>query len=91
MPQIKYMNFDLKNTAVLKAVKRADFSLFRFAGFLSQAFLFLFILSLLFVFFSLFGFVSPTLSIKAGYKSRCYIFISLPYFLGYFFVSGFKN
>jgi len=76
------MNFDLKNTAVLKAFKRERFPLFRFSGFLSQAFLFLFILSLIFVFFSFFGFVSATSSIKSGimFLSLCLILWNLSLF-----------
>ena len=58
-------NFNLKNTAVLQAVKRDKFPLFRFAGFLSQIFLFLFILSFLLIFFSFFGSVPENIALKA--------------------------
>ena len=40
------MNFNLKSTAIYQALKRKEFPLFRFAGFLKNLFLFLFILFL---------------------------------------------
>ncbi|MCX6718597.1 MAG: ATP-dependent Clp protease ATP-binding subunit [Candidatus Staskawiczbacteria bacterium] len=51
-------NFQLKHTAILKAVKREKFPLFRFANFLKNVFSFLFILSFLLVGFSFFNFIS---------------------------------
>jgi ATP-dependent Clp protease ATP-binding subunit ClpC len=59
------LNFDIKNTGVFHAVKRKNFPLFKFANFLSQLFLFLFIISLLLIFFSLLGMVSSNLAVKA--------------------------
>ena len=78
------LNFNLKNTAVLKALKRADFLLFKFAELLCQIFLFIFILSLLFFFFSFFGFVSLTSALKTTIVIFC---LCLIFWNIYFFVN----
>lgn len=57
-------NFNLKKTAVFQAAKQERFPLFKFAKFFSQLFLFLFILSLLLVFFSFMGAVSSNMAVK---------------------------
>ncbi len=57
--------FSLNKTAVLRAVKRERFFIFRFAGFLCQLFLVLFILSLFFIVLYFFGQVAGSVAIKA--------------------------
>jgi ATP-dependent Clp protease ATP-binding subunit ClpC len=57
-------NFDLKNSEIFLALKRAKFPLFVFAEIFSSICLFLFILSLLLVFFAFFGQVSPNTAIR---------------------------
>jgi len=57
-------NFNLKRTAIFQASKRSKFFLFKFSGFISQLFLFLFILSLFFVIFSFVSRISESSAIK---------------------------
>lgn len=47
-----YMEFDLKNTEIFKAIKRQSFFIFRFSPFLQNLFLAFFIISLFFIFLS---------------------------------------
>jgi len=77
-------NFDIKNTAVLQAVKRERFFLFGLTDFLSQLFLFLFILSLASIFLSFFGYFSSYLAIRL-------VILSLVSFLIFWNISLFKN
>ncbi|MBU2540056.1 ATP-dependent Clp protease ATP-binding subunit [Patescibacteria group bacterium] len=56
--------FNLKETKIFRAVKQEKFPLFRFAKFFKNFFSILFVLSLAFVGFSLFGPLSLTISLK---------------------------
>ena len=57
-------NFNLKDTEILRAVKRGKFPLFRFAGILENIFLILLIISLLFIGFSFLNFTSGYFAVK---------------------------
>jgi len=57
-------NFNINDTVSLQAVKRNRFFLFRLSDIISQTFLFLFIVSLLLVFFYFFGSVPQDVAIK---------------------------
>ena len=59
-------NFNLKDTAVLQSYKRSKMLLFRFSGFFNQLFLFLFIVSLFFVFLSFLDGLSEVIAIKVS-------------------------
>ncbi len=67
-------NFELENTEVFLAVKREKFPLFRFAGAIKNVFLLLFIISVLFLGFSFFDFVS-------GHSSFRMVFLFLSLYL----------
>ena len=58
------MNFDIKKTAVFRAVKTERFFIFRFSKFLEKFFLYLFILSLFLVALSLFDLFSGVFSLQ---------------------------
>ncbi|MCX6723276.1 MAG: ATP-dependent Clp protease ATP-binding subunit [Candidatus Staskawiczbacteria bacterium] len=77
------MNFDLKNTEIFLAIKRERFPLFKFAKFFKNVFLFLSILSLLFVGFSFLNFTSGYLASKmlALFLSLFIIFWEIDLFL----------
>lgn len=77
-------NFDLKKTAVMLAVKRERLLLFKATDFLSQLFLFLFIVSLFFVLLSFFGLTSSYASIKSAV-------LFLVFYLVFWNISLFKN
>ena len=77
-------NFDIKNTVVSQAVKREKLLLFNTTDFLSQLFLFLFILSWVSVLFSFFGSFSSYLAIKL-------VVLSLVLFFIFWNISLFKN
>lgn len=77
-------NFDLKKTAVMLAVKRERILLFKATDFLSQLFLFLFILALIFVLLSFFGFVP-------SYSALRVAVLSLVFYLVFWNISLFKN
>ena len=60
------MIFDIKKTAILKSVRTERFFIFKYANFLSKAFLYLFIISLFFVGISFFGAAPALASSKAS-------------------------
>jgi len=76
------MNFNLKETAIYQSYKRSRFFLFRSAKFLNQLFLFLFILSLFFVFVSLIDQSSQETAIKI---SAVFFIVSLVFWDIYLF------
>jgi len=59
-------NFNYKNTRVYRAVRRERFIIFRFSGILENIFLFLFILSLVFIIASFLGFGSGRTTINSA-------------------------
>ncbi len=75
-------NFELKKTAVFRAVRRKRFPLFKWAGFLSQLFLFLLVISLCLVALSFFGAVSGRIAVKSSvlFLSLYLIFYNLSLF-----------
>ncbi len=57
-------NFNTNNTLSLKALKLTSFPLFKYSGFLSQLFFYLFLVSLLLVALSFLGLVSGLIAVK---------------------------
>jgi hypothetical protein len=76
------MNFNLKETAVFQAYKRSKFFIFRYAYFLNQLFLFVFIFSLFFVFVSLLNKTSEIFAIKI---SVLFLLLSITFWNIYLF------
>ncbi len=58
------MEFDIKKTSVLRAVKTEGFFVFRFAKFLEKALLYLFVFSLFLITFALFNLFSGTFALQ---------------------------
>jgi hypothetical protein len=76
-------NFNLKTTQVWQAVKKERFPLFMFAKIIENIFLFLFVVSLMFVGLSIFGFISGIFATKMTvlFLALCLIFWNLDLFV----------
>jgi ATP-dependent Clp protease ATP-binding subunit ClpC len=78
------MNFDLKNTEILKAVKRERFPLFKLSNFFKNLFLILFVLAFLLILFSFLNFTS-------GYSAAKTLVLFLSLYLIFWNISLFTN
>ena len=78
------MNFNIKGVSSINSVKKERFFLFRFSEIISQIFLFLFILSLLFLVISFVGYFPSKLAQK-------FLELSLLLFFVFWDISLFTN